>query len=134
MTNNGWTIRGFRSVAVFAVLLLAPISLVPAAPVIIYGGPTYDPTTDTGYYGEAQDMIGVNDDGTVVSVQAKHQLGDNLGFRAVRWGPGVPAAELDPLGIDSLGRTITRAQFISASGAAVGIARKYDNGTLRGTR
>ena len=102
--------RATRIVCVAAAALAAITLTVPsasAAPITVYGGPTYTPGVG-GFQGGS--VAGVNDAGTVVGNAGKYDgAGAELGSRAVRWdGSGAPAMELGNLGTNASGVTISR--------------------------
>jgi hypothetical protein len=72
------------------------------------------------------DALGVNNAGIAVGRSQQYVNGTFVGDRAVRWLPGQPAVELGHLGLDSSGKTTSRAQAINAGGNAVGWANRYD--------
>src|SRR5436190_1669497 len=105
---------------------------VSAQYVPVYGGPTYDQTTQTGYSGAGAVYVG---NGVAVGSAQKYSGGTNLGERAVRWdASGSAVTELGNLGTGSTGYTESGANAVNTAGAAVGFARKYSGGTNLGER
>ncbi|KKK51795.1 hypothetical protein LCGC14_3111380, partial [marine sediment metagenome] len=120
------------------VALLAPSGTALAGPMPVYGGPTYDSSTSTGYTNPSIAFSpgrGVNDSGTAVGSADKYDAGSNKGTRAVRWASGVAAAtELGHIGDNGSGVTDAYAYAINTSGTTVGYADKYDGGSFKGYR
>src|SRR5262245_43465422 len=87
--------------------LLVPL-FVPAlwsspavAAVVIYGGPTYDAATGTGYLfpNSGPDRIALAGNSIAACCAQRHVGGEDAGTRAVRWDTtGATATELDSLG------------------------------------
>lgn len=111
-------------------------SLAPAS-VIVYGGPTYDTTTGTGYPNPALPSTpgSTAGNGMAVVYATKYLGGADFGTRALRWdASGTEATELGNLGTDSIGYTQSQAVAINTAGTAVGNADKYTGGTYLGSR
>ena len=105
----------------------------------IYGGPTYDATTKTGYLYYPTFPVapgGTAGDGVAVGHIYKDVSGINRGNRAVRWdASGTPAIELGNLGTDNgNGYTNSYAYAVNTAGTAVGYATKYVSGIDKGNR
>src|SRR5438045_2237195 len=76
-----------------------------AAFITVYGGPTYDATTQTGYQ-----IVGLPDpatgsrsagNGVAAGYANRYTVGTSVGYRAVRWdASGNPGSELGNLGTD----------------------------------
>ncbi|HSI32781.1 MAG: DUF3466 family protein [Phycisphaerae bacterium] len=118
-----------------ALLVTAPVA--HAAP--IYGGPTYDSATGTGYRSSALSVPvapgSTAGNGTAVGYADKYSGGTDLGTRAVRLDASAAVAtELGHLGTDSSGSTDSYAYAVNPAGTAVGFATKYTGGTSRGDR
>ncbi len=70
-------------VLAIAVALLAPSEMTQAAPLTVYGGPTYNSSTQTGHIILYSPDPGVNDAGTAVARADNYDgAGDGLGCRA----------------------------------------------------
>src|SRR5262245_31446836 len=85
---------------------------VSAAFVTVWGGPTYDQTTQTGYQHPyvTDDCGSPAADGTAVCYVDKLVGGTFLGDRAVRWdATGSAAIEMGNLGTNNTGFTFTQA-------------------------
>lgn len=78
--------------------------------------------------------LDLNESGIAVGVSTKFVAALDKGERAVRWDSSGDAVELDNLGTDSSGTTISRAYAINDSGVAVGVAKKYSSGVNNGDR
>jgi hypothetical protein len=120
--------------AVVAVVAAGWFASAAGAAIIIFGGPTYDSTTQTGYQNPQLwfNMVG---DGVALGYAEKYDAGSDKGWRAVRWdASGTTATELGNLGTDSNGVTATFAGAINAAGTAVGLAEKYLAGSDVGER
>lgn len=113
-------------------------SLLGGLTVPIYGGPTYDSSTDTGYLNpdftrEDHPSSSVGDGVAIVSAQKWH-LGSYRGVRTLRWNATATAAsELGTLGTDISGWTGCDGNSITNSGTAVGYAYRYAGGTSLNT-
>jgi hypothetical protein len=91
--------------------------------------------TELGNLGTAPDGSTVSEAyaisaaGTAVGYARKYDAsGANKGERAVRWDAGgTTATELENLGTDRNGLTMSRAYGVNAAGTAVGYAQKYGN-------
>lgn len=135
--RNGISAR-VRSCFVAAVLICtfgAPSKSVSA--VIVYGGPTYDATTQTGYQFPAlmTNPGSTAGSGVAVGSDTKYSGGTNLGNRAVRWdASGNAAIEMGNLGTNSTGMTFSTASAVNSGGVAVGFAAKYVGGNSVGNR
>ncbi|HYE18370.1 MAG TPA: hypothetical protein VEA69_07990, partial [Tepidisphaeraceae bacterium] len=117
--------------------LLAAAPGAHAAP--IYGGPTYDSSTGTGYRSTSLSVPvapgSTAGNGTAVGFADKYSGGTDLGTRAVRIdASGTVATELGHLGTDSSGSTDSYAYAVNPAGTAVGFAIKYSSGASRGDR
>ena len=110
----------------------------------VFGGPTYDPNTQTGFKDATMPAAGawptvaascVNDAGTAVGNANKYVAGSNLGGRAVRWdGGGTVATELGNLGTSDSGYTYAGAYAVNDANTPVGWTRKYVAGSWLGQR
>ncbi|HQY89024.1 MAG TPA: hypothetical protein PK402_10215, partial [Tepidisphaeraceae bacterium] len=109
----------------FAITLALVLSGIAHA-VPIYGGLTYDPTTQTGYNGASQNygMGSPAGNGMAVGYAYKYDSGDVIGGGAMRWGASSAASELGNLGISSSGYTHSSAFAINVNGTAVGSSVK----------
>jgi len=119
----------------FAITLALVLSGIAHA-VPIYGGLTYDPTTQTGYNGASQNygMGSPAGNGMAVGYAYKYDSGDVIGGGAMRWGASSAASELGNLGISSSGYTHSSAFAINVNGTAVGSSVKYESGSHKGER
>jgi len=89
-----------------------------------------DPSGATESYAYA-----ISSAGTAIGYAEKYTSGTYLGRRAVRWAAlGTAATELNNLGTDSFGGTVSQAFRVNTAGAAVGFAWKYTNGQYLGDR
>jgi len=121
------------AVGVLVAALAAPATQAPGGYITVYGGATYDSSSQTGYTGGSDS--GVNDAGTAVGYATKYDAGVSKGTRAVRWdASGTAAAELGNLGTDATGYTRAYANAVNDAGTAVGYAEKYDAGSSIGNR
>jgi hypothetical protein len=121
------------SAAVAAVV----IATGPVYAATIYGGPTYDASTGTGYTSPSLTFNpgGTAGNGSGVGSAQKQVAGTDLGTRAFRWdATGAPAIELGTLGTNASNVTQSRAVAISANGTTIGHASKYTDNTSRGLR
>lgn len=117
------------------VIVVGAISPVQAA--VIYGGPTYNSSTSTGYQNQAlpYEPGATAGNGVGVGRAFKYAAGSNLGPRAIRWdSTGAVATELGNLGTNISGFTDSGAQAINAAGTTVGYAQKYSGVTDLGDR
>lgn len=109
-----------------------------AAPaVVIYGGPTYNSATKTGYkFGELPYAPGnTAGDGVGVGTVSKYYGSDNYtAVHAVRWDTSGTFIELANLGVDSEGYTGGWAYAVNGAGTAVGASSKYVQDSYRGER
>jgi hypothetical protein len=131
----------FRTAGAVAAATLAAIWLVTspasAAYVTVYGGPTYNAATQTGYQSPLLPVAPgwTAGDGVAVGAAHKYSGGMDLGYRAVRWdASGAAATELGNLGTDSSGYTGSGAVAINSAGVAIGGANKYNGDTSLGGR
>jgi hypothetical protein len=137
MAGERWNMRKVRTELLAAVLAAAGMAAT-AGPawgsyITVYGGPTYDASTQTGYVNPA--IPKVNDAGMAVGSVDKYDAGAYMGSRAIRWdGSGTAASELGNLGTDASGKTSSRVYAINDVGTAVGYAHKYDAGAYKGER
>lgn len=103
----------------------------------VFGGPTWDVTTETGYAPATLPVVpgSTAGNGAAVGYARKYSSGVDLGSRAVRWdASGNAAAELGNLGTRADGSTNNYAYAVSSMGTAVGYAEKYTDGEWFGTR
>ena len=98
----------------------------------VYGGPTYDPATSTGFQGNWAEEV--NSSGLAVGNAEKFASGADLGNRAVRWDALGPAVELGNLGTDGSGWGSGGALGVNAAGTAVGYSGKFSGATYVGQR
>ncbi len=127
--------RRFGVAALSAVSGLAASSALASVP--IFGGPTWDSTSGTGYLypGLASAPNSTAGNGTAVGYAAKYSGYTYLGPRAVRWdASGAAATELGTLGTDDSGRTTSFAFALNTAGTAVGSAAKFSGNTSLGDR
>jgi hypothetical protein len=90
-------------------------------------------TDSNGYAWVQADLI--NASGVIVGSASKYNGDIDLSYRTVRWDAGsTVATELDNLGTDSNGSTLTWARGINATGTIVGGAYKYVGGVYMGAR
>lgn len=117
-----------------ATLVLAVIGAGSSASgvvVPIYGSPTYDWVTDTGYSGGgAQDRGGVGK-GFAVGEFSKRDGGKDLGSRPFRWDAHGNVREMEILGASATGYTRVAVSAVNEAGVVVGMARKYFPGGTR---
>jgi uncharacterized membrane protein len=106
----------------------------------IYGGPTYDSTTGSGYQhiGESAPFgpRPTAGNGSAVGTPWKYGDPDSGGTRPVRWdASGAPAIELSALGVGS-GFNMSQdfAAAMNSAGTAVGYAEKWNTSSALGTR
>lgn len=121
----------FSATVLAAALGLAASSAL--ASVTLFGGPTYDSATGTGFQYPVlpYNPGSTSGDGTAVGYVRKFGVGTNLGYRAVRWdASGTGAIELGNLGTGSSGFTESSAFAVNSAGTAVGFAQKYSSGGL----
>ena len=123
-----------RSVLAAAAAVVCSRTLATAA--VLYGGPTYNPATSTGYSGAAlpYNPGSTAGDGVGVGYATKYTSGTNVGSRAVRWDTTGVTTELGILGTASGGITDSQAKAVNAAGTVVGFATKYTAGTNVGDR
>lgn len=120
--------------------VVAPIAIASTAAgqyITIYGGPTWNVTTQTGYTFAAMPSVpgSTAGNGAAAGYARKYADGADLGQRAVRWdASGNAATELGNLGANNAGITNSYAYAISSVGTAVGYAEKYTDGANVGTR
>lgn len=101
------------------------------ASVVIYGGPTYDQATGTGYLYPplGPDPIAVVGNGTAAYTAQKYIEGMDVGRRALRWdATGASATELETFGAAS------EAWAMNPAGTVVGRAEKHADGASLGFR
>lgn len=131
--------------SIITAALLVPGAAARAAPLAVYGGPTYDGATDTGYSwaGTYPDHIrypnvpgrAVNDAGTAVGYAWKFDLGAQMGTRAIRWdASGTPATELGNLATGFPGEMRVEVHAINDAGVAAGYATKREGDDIKGLR
>jgi hypothetical protein len=120
---------------VLAIALGGWVTSPARASIIIYGGPTYDSATSTGYQNSLLSFkVGYPvGNGTAVGWAEKYDGGTDLGSRAFRIGVG-GAVELGHLGTDSSGVEVSQAVGTNVSGASVGYASKHNGNTSLGSR
>ncbi len=109
-------------------LMLAAVSA-QAEYKTVYGGPTYDASTETGYRNPDIEIFpgrGVNDSGTAVGSADKYESGNYKRERAIVWSSS-GWCELANLGTDDTGNTLSRPYAINAGGTIAGYALKYDD-------
>ncbi|MCC7145369.1 MAG: PEP-CTERM sorting domain-containing protein [Phycisphaeraceae bacterium] len=99
-----------------------------AAYLPVVGGPTYTPGVG-GYQGEA--VFAINTiyvgDGLAVGSPVKYDsVNADLGSRVVRWDLSGTAEEMDELGANLAGYTVTRSAGVNSGGSITGYAVKYD--------
>jgi len=117
-------------------LLAASVVLVSSAPasarpIPVFGGPTYDPATQTGYQSQSFYVR----DGAAVGAADKYESGNYRGQRAFRFdATGAPATLLGDLGTDATGYTDAAPFAVNAGGTIIGAANKYVGGTSIGYR
>lgn len=121
------------SVAAAAALIAMPASASAcAAYVHVYGGPSYNETTQTGLDSASLPVnpgSTVSNAGAAVGSAYKWVGGQGLGTRAIRWdASGAAASELGHLGTNAIGGTTAQAYAVNAAGTAVGYASKWTNG------
>ncbi len=119
--------RTLVSVAFCSVLANTPS--LRAAP--IYGGPTHDTTTGTGYTTPILPVApgATAGNGTAAGTVTKVATSVSRGLRAVRWN-GTSATELGLLELDFDGVTSASQAFaINATGTAVGYSNKFTTGS-----
>jgi hypothetical protein len=130
-------LRSALAGAAFAGALTLGTAPARAAVITVYGGPTYDQTTQTGYRDARLPFIpgatrftpgSTAGNGVAVGFATKYTGGTNLGLRAVRWTAS-GAAALGNLGTAGNGTTDCRPYAVNTAGAAVGYAEKYTGGT-----
>lgn len=101
----------------------------------IYGGPTYNSTTGTGFQFAGLPTVPGSTAGNGVGVgyESKFTANTNLGVRAIRWNT-TSTAELGTLGTDVTGFTSSEAFSVNTAGTAIGFATKFTSGTNLGQR
>ncbi|MDB5325058.1 MAG: hypothetical protein JWM57_627 [Phycisphaerales bacterium] len=123
-----------RSILAATAAMCVAVPSVRANPV--YGGPSYDATTSTGFLDpQLPTPPGLSaGNGAAVGNATKYTNGTSVGQRAVRWNnSSAVAVELGNLGTVS-GSTTSVAYAINSNGIAVGYARKSSAGTNLGER
>ena len=135
MGNRDTAIRA-RAFATAALLTLGG-AFARAEFLAVYGGPTYDAPTGSGFTEPwvPRQQQGVNDLGTSVLHATKYSGNTHLGRRALRWdASGAPAVELGHLGTSAAGVTHVEAAAVSAGGTVVGFANKFAGTNFLGPR
>src|SRR4051812_37862482 len=116
-----------------ALALIALPSAASAAFVTVYGGPTFDGPTFTGFKDPVMPFLPGSTAGNSVAV-AYADGGQNIGERAFRWdASGTPATQLANLGNLS-GFTNTLVWSVNSAGTAVGRSDKVVGATNFGVR
>lgn len=126
-----------RKLCTVTLLLSSFAPIASGAYITIYGGPTFDETTATGYASIHLSIVpgSTAGNGAAVGWATKASGGQSIGVRAVRWdASGAAATELGHLGTDSRGRTESKAYAINSAGTAAGLAAKYSGDTDLGSR
>jgi hypothetical protein len=123
-----------KCILIGAALVLAGPSLASAQYLNIYGSPTYDQTTQTGYQTNSNLYPAISGVGVAVSTQYKSIGGTDAGPRAVYWDASGFATELGTLGTDGSGHTYVGVGAVNTAGVIVGSAHKYSGGADLGTR
>jgi hypothetical protein len=103
-----------------------------AAYVKVFGGPSYNEMTQTGFDSASLPVnpgSTVSNGGAAVGSASKMVGGQSLGSRAIRWDSSGAATELGHLGTNAIGGTTCEAYAVNAAGTAVGWAEKYTGGT-----
>jgi MYXO-CTERM domain-containing protein len=124
-----------RLVGCVAALAAMTVPSPASASVAVYGGPTYDQATQTGY--RAPELLAFpagNDNGVSVGTARYYSGGAYGGERAVRWDASGAAIELGDLGTGVSGYRSSGANAVNGAGAAVGYAYKYIGGADLGKR
>ncbi len=97
----------------------------------VTGALTYDASLDEGYEAFVTDdapEILVNGSGIAIGNADRYTLGEDVGFRAVRFGVDAAGAfELDTLGFDEDGYALARVFAINEAGESAGWSFRYDN-------
>src|SRR4051794_11990474 len=117
--------------AVLTVVAGGWIASAATATTIIFGGPTYNSTTQTGYQNPQLAFLpgATAGDGVAVGAADKFEPSAFLDLRAVRWdASGAPAVELGNLSIDDA-RSYSAAFAVNAAGTAVGVVGKFVSGS-----
>src|SRR5262245_20107136 len=102
----------------------------------VYGGPTYDQTTQSGYQSTSYSPYppgSTAGEGVAVGSATKYAGGISIGARGIRWEAG-GFVELGSLGTSNSGVTTSSAYAVNGSGVTVGYADKYIGGTYVGGR
>jgi len=113
-------------------IVIESVSPARAAFLQVYGGPSYDSGSGTGYF--TPQIPYVNDSGTAVGYATKRVGGTSFGTRAFQWSAQSAPSELGNLGTSAAGNTTMRAIAINDAGQSAGYATKYVSGANRGTR
>ncbi len=121
--------RDMKVLTTGALLHLALISIASAVP--IYGGPTYDPSTQTGFMNPMMSSPpggSYAGDGMGIVNTTKSNSGMTVGSRAFRFdNSGNAAIELGNLGTSSLGSAFNVVYSMNTSGTISGYSTKYDS-------
>jgi hypothetical protein len=118
-----------------ALTAISMASTALAEPLIIYGGPTFDQSTQSGYRDPALPLGSSVGNGVAVGYAWKYtgSTTNSAGQRAFRWdSSGSAATELGILGTDSQGRTDSFAMAMNSAGVTVGYMWKYSGSTPLG--
>lgn len=106
--------------AITLAMAVAPVPAASADPLLVYGGPTYSPSTG-GYVTNDFDLLSptahVNDAGMAVTNAARYSSsGTPLGLRALRWSASSPVVEIGDFAsrINSGGTVIGSANLLPA--------------------
>jgi hypothetical protein len=125
--------RLLHSAAFAACLLFASAA---GAETVIWGGPTWNSITQTGYWAGQPDAPVSRSPGNGVAGSGADRFdnGFYVGARAVRWdASGAPAVELGHLGTSG-GFTSSNVFCINPAGTAVGFADRFGPGVYLGSR
>lgn len=126
-----------RNLWAVASLLCFSSPCASGAYIVVYGGPTFDAATATGYVAPVLQAVPGHTagNGAAVGWAARYNQDIGVGLRAFRWdATGAAAVELQHLNTDGLGRTTTTAHAINGTGTSVGSAVEYDGNTDLGSR
>src|SRR5205823_2980493 len=108
--------------AVFVALIALIVSDRATAAVTIYGGPTYNSSTGSGYLNGSAFALS----GTAIGFAERYSATNNMGYRAVRWdSSGASATEMGSVGINPSGYGWVVPRAVNVFGAAVGEADKW---------
>ena len=122
-----------RTLAIIG-LMLAMASAAFGQYTPVYGGPTYDAPTGTGYTGFDFSAGSINDAGLAAARTQRFVSGGDKGLRPICWQPGSPVTYLACFGTDADGVAQSRAYAVNTAGVIVGSVAKYVNSTSEGTR